>query len=384
MTKIPRGEVIDPDLVEDEPTDYEFMSQASAAMEVLGADEAMAFISRRGERGRIAYAGELPLVELVQRGPSAIKELLGGGNFVIQYRKGLKVGGSSIINIEGDPIVPSVRRVDPAPSPTPAAPGFTGHPDPMAMLKEIIQEQSKATERLILAVVGNKPAKDDDAIFDKAIRIAELMKGDSKPGLSEDTMANLITKGIELAQKVQPGGGGNEDGGGGDGDDSLTGLVKAFQPTIHEVVRKKLLEPPPPAPIVAAAASPALPARAPEAAAPAPPVETKGDGVTPIWMVYLKPHIKGLLAIARDGKDPDLYSEVFLDQLPDGVYDELKEFAARPDFVELVCGNLPGEFAPYPAYMKKFVTLVKEKLTAPESPLTDEDEDDEGGGSDMG
>lgn len=371
------------------PVDWELAMDATAAMEKLGPDESLALLWRRGDKGRLAFAGQLPLADVAARGAVAIQEVYGGGEFVIRFSKGDQSAGHKTEIIEGDPIYPSVRPRETPGVPTAQVPSAAPTTDIGHIIKEVITEQGKQTERLVMMVVGamgkQKGGDGDEDVFNKAIRIAELMKGESKGGLSEETLVSIFTRGMDTAEKInqrfsgRATGDGDGEGGGGDAD-PVMGVLNVFGPTVAKIMEKKLLEEP--------TARPALPPAAPAAAAPVTPPPTPAPvaeaPVGPVWLIHLKPYLKDLLALAKQDKDPDLYSEVLLDRLPDNVYDELQEFAKRDDFVELVLTNLPAEFQPYPVYMKTFVGLVKEKITAPESPLAGEDEDDDNAEGTMG
>jgi hypothetical protein len=86
----------------------------------------------------------------------------------------------------------------------------------------------------------------------------------------------------------------------------------------------------------------------------------------PMWQVELAKIVPRLLRRARDGKDPGLAAELFLEDAPGGVVEQLAELAKEEQFVPTVLAlaeqNFP-DVAPVRQWVADFLQAVKESLT---------------------
>lgn len=89
---------------------------------------------------------------------------------------------------------------------------------------------------------------------------------------------------------------------------------------------------------------------------------TTGD-----WRDRVRPHVPKLIALAEAQKDPELYGELVLDNLPDEAYGELqheaKGCATAGAFVEKVLAAFP-ELEPHKVWMTEFLTFLHGELVA--------------------
>jgi hypothetical protein len=124
--------------------------------------------------------------------------------------------------------------------------------------------------------------------------------------------------------------------------------------------------------------APDQPAQIPPAATPRPPAaEAPVDPNMPAWFAHLKPHLPVLLNWAKMGKDPGLYAEVLLDNIPESGIFEIRAASLDPQFVDKTLAVLPM-FRPYSAWATQMLTNIKELLS---QPAVEEQEDENSGGA---
>jgi hypothetical protein len=92
------------------------------------------------------------------------------------------------------------------------------------------------------------------------------------------------------------------------------------------------------------------------------PATTTG---APMWQVELAKIVPRLLKRARDGKDPELAAELFLEDAPGGAVEQLAALAPDENFVPTVLAlaeqNFP-DVTPVRAWVQAFLEAVREQL----------------------
>jgi len=85
----------------------------------------------------------------------------------------------------------------------------------------------------------------------------------------------------------------------------------------------------------------------------------------PMWQVELAKIVPRLLKRARDGKDPELAAELFLEDAPGGAVEQLAALAPDENFVPTVLGlaeqNFP-DVTPVREWVRAFLEAVREQL----------------------
>lgn len=82
---------------------------------------------------------------------------------------------------------------------------------------------------------------------------------------------------------------------------------------------------------------------------------------------YLQSSLPKIVALASAKKDPHLYADVVLDQLPESAYDYLFSVSQRPDCVSFLSSLNPG-VKEHEAWFLEFVSAIKDALTPEEEP----------------
>jgi hypothetical protein len=95
-------------------------------------------------------------------------------------------------------------------------------------------------------------------------------------------------------------------------------------------------------------------------------------GAQPMWMRMLATYVPRLQKLASEGRDPEMYAEVTVDQIPEGVKGYLREFVARETAVEEVLAAFP-QLRTYEVWTRQFFTTVQSILLP-----TDDGEDGDG------
>lgn len=86
---------------------------------------------------------------------------------------------------------------------------------------------------------------------------------------------------------------------------------------------------------------------------------------------YLKKYIPIAVNLAVKGKDPELYADLLLDQIPQSFYEEIYNTFSRPDIVDILAKDYPI-LQPHTEWFKLFVSRVIETLTPETSVKEDE------------
>lgn len=276
-----------------------------AKLDEIGVDGGAKYrVHRTSPTGFDGYIGTYTREELE---PDAIFAEWGGGRFRITVVDAAgKVRGNAILMIAGRP----KHKADPAQSPTAMTPA-AGLGSEMARVLEGIQASQAAAQKatgdqigllttLITSLINREPPKappapDQFALIEK---LAPILKPQDNSGKAVE----MLLQGIELANRF--GGGGHEPG---MADVFLEGFrtikdAAKLAPNAHQPRPAQRRIAPQPQGVAAA------PGEAPPAATP--PTEAQKQDR------WIKQQVEFLVVQASRAKDPELYAELFLDNLP--------------------------------------------------------------------
>lgn len=195
-----------------------------------------------------------------------------------------------------------------------------------SMLKELIAFQIQ---------MMNTPKHDP---LDVGLRIAEAMRGGapvstpSPPPTSFAEMFSIFKQGMELGQAAS----------GGEGMGYLPVIEKLGGPLV-EALGKMASRPNPT--VTKAHGGPALKSPTPQ---------------TPDQ--YLASYLPQIISLALSKKDPILYADVVLDQVPEAQYDYLYGVVSRSDVIPYLSSLHPG-VKEHEAWFLEFTKTIKESLT---------------------
>lgn len=275
-----------------------------AKLDEIGVDGGAKYrVHRTSPTGFDGYIGTYTREELE---PDAIFAEWGGGRFRITVVDAAgKVRGNAILMIAGKP----KHKADPAQSPTAMTPA-PGLGSEMARVLEGIQASQVAAQKatdtqmamlttLLTSLINKEPPKappapDPLAMLEKA---AAILKPREDSG---GKAVEMLLKGMELAKGF---GGGDHEPGMADvfleGFRTIKDAAK-LAPNAHQPrpAQRRIAQPP------------AASAAAPDAPPPEPPTEAQKQDA---WIAQ---QVKFLTVQASRNKDPELYAELFLDNLP--------------------------------------------------------------------
>jgi hypothetical protein len=292
----------------------------------LGGSAAMVQLHRQADRHptRWDYLGRMDAGAFSLE---AVKEEYGGG----VYRARILDGAGRYVRHASFSIDPRVRP--PSPAPPPAVPS----PSDLGELRELLRQQTELL-RQALTTQG-------DQALNTALRMVEVLKPAMapQPGASAADMISLFREGLSLGRtlEVEP--------------DPFLPLVEKVAVPLAGAITK-----------MAEKEAQAMPTRVqlPNGAA-------AGAARTPAgWAGYVRRYLPHFLHRAARGLDAQLYADVLLAELPDGVRTALAEAAAAPDFVDQVLAAFP-ELRPHEAWFRELLEAVKDDLTG-------DDEDERG------
>jgi hypothetical protein len=283
-------------------------NDAIAELEALAGSGARYEIRRTAPTGFTGYVGTYYRDTFT---PDLLRTEWGGGNFTLRVKgsKGEYLGSRQIV-LAGD----AHHKKDPV-TPAPAQGGDNGMGAVLAAMNAGNQAAQKASEGQIAMLTTlvtsliNRPAPAAPAAPDPIAMIAAL-KGIMKPESSEGGAVKMLLQGIELGKSLGESG----------GETNMMDLVAkgfdvikdaaAVAPTPAPTVPKRL-----PAPIAVTSTpnNPGAPAAAP-GTVPAEESAPVSDQMK--QMQWLRNQAAMLCKLAEKGKDPELYAEVFLDNLP--------------------------------------------------------------------
>lgn len=226
-----------------------------------------------------------------------------------------------------------------------------GDADPIRELLAAVVKQNEQILQLLAAGASAQPNKDP---IDTALRIVEVMRPMHSPPATSAVkeMLDVFREGIELGALSS-------------GGDSVLPIVERLgKPLIDLLTRQQEID-------ANAKALPAkvkldggAPARKAEAEQEARPVRLPTHAVlagAPSLTDQIKVSIGQLIPLAQAGREPSVYSVVFLDQLPEELYQELLGLSQREDFVSFTLSRFP-ETKPHEAWFFEFLSALKEQL----------------------
>jgi hypothetical protein len=234
-----------------------------------------------------------------------LQEQWGGGNFTIRVRgTGGNYVGSKTITLAGKAKHKAESVVN-----AQAAPVASGDGGQLAGVLSAIQKNNEAQMTMVMSLltaVLSKPAPVAPPAPDPLAMIAAL-KGIMKPENSEGGAVKLLLQGIELGKGLGEAG----------GETNMMDLVAKGFDTIKEAASLA------PAPVPAPVRAPVQRLAAPVPNHPAPGMvpATEPAGEPPMTdqmkqIQWLRQQAGMLVKLAEKKKDPELYAEVFLDNLP--------------------------------------------------------------------
>jgi hypothetical protein len=163
-------------------------------------------------------------------------------------------------------------------------------------------------------------------------------------------------------------------GGGGGGDDRPTGerLLEAAIPKFMEIA-DRYAQNAPPAPVVQAPGAVVQP-RPMQATLPAGASPQPQEGPV-VWTVFVNRRVPHWVMLAQRDKNPSLYAELEIDNMPPMFMGQLREFLMRDDAVDLVLGMYP-QLAQYEHWAREFFEEITKLV------LGEDDEEEFDGGED--
>lgn len=222
-------------------------------------------------------------------------------------------------------------------------------------LQEEAMENRKLFRDLLLALAA-RPAGGND--LDTAIKLATLLKGDSTSGGAtvRDLLA-MFQQGMQLGADRQP------------LSDSFGGVVSAASPLLNAIAKNLEAQVEERRRVLGGGA----PVRessvqGPLSPAGGPPRTESGPVSGPYsWLGKVQPYFAQLVNLAKLDKDPELYADVVLDQLPDEFVAELEEAAKDPAFVQEVLSRV-SEARMYRGWFEAFLTRLRAQLLDEDQP----------------
>jgi hypothetical protein len=338
------------ELSQQEITAYETIA---SALENLGDSEAVIRISRRGKSGGLEFCEQIPVDPAFS--PQYIKENWGGGIYSVQFygpkpgETGNKYLKQVTLRIAG---APREKKEEPE---GPTRGGLSGDPAVLAMQLEL------ATLKGMLAGLTQAKGADAGNPLDNLEKLTTIVKNMMPPTsgqLDPSAILGFAREAVGFAKEMAP-----EPAGEVGVWDRI--LDRAVEPGI-EVLKEALA-----AQKAGVLAGTEMPMMGPGPVDPTPPTTTPGTG-GPMWQVELAKIVPRLLRRAREGKDPVLAAQLFLEDAPGGVVVELERLAGDPQFVPVVLDLAERNFPEVTAvreWVREFVQAVQEELTPEPEPV---------------
>lgn len=279
------------------------------------------------EKTRWNYLARIPLDDFSLEG---IKEQYGGGRYrarILDEDQHYVKGGSFAFAIDGRFKRPSAEV--PGPSPSAPPPSSASAPESTALgeLKEVVRQQGDMMIRLM-----EKMSSQPDPLS-MVLKVAEVMKPNAGPSQSMDLagmfglFSTIFTKGMELGQNAT-------------GEGGYVPVLKELGAPLLGMLTERLQKG--------------------EAALE----KVNKSGITTVAPPkatldsFIKIYMPQLLMLARMGKDPELYADVMLDQVPDIWVEELVGRVQQPDFVDKLKALYP-DIVPHEAWFKKLADSIR-------------------------
>ena len=313
-------------------------------LDSLGESEALIRLNRRGKTGGMEFCEQVPAD--ASFGPQYIKENWGGGVYSVQLwgpkpgETGVKYLKQVTVKIAG---VPKEKK---EPEAEPVARIGSGIADASVIALQI----ELATVKGMLAGMQTKGGGDGSNPLDNLEKLTTIVKNMMPPpapagGMGAGEVFGIVRDVMNLSKEMAPEGGGSEG--------TPWGMIidKAVEPAIAligQALAAQKAGQPMPGPTV------------PDVVA----VQQIPSGA-PMWQAELAKIVPRLLRRARDGKDPALAADLFLEDAPGGVVEQLDALVDDPQFVPTVLAlaeqNFP-DVVPVRGWVGAFLEAVKESL----------------------
>lgn len=311
----------------------------------FGDDEGKVVLKRRNVKGQLAM---LDVMSVADFSIERVMQDWGGGRYIATaFKNQAKMGQ---VQFEIDETIPKRTPVKEIAQPQAAVTvqGQASEDPRIAALERSIQSSNDLIKVMITAMVAKQGNGGDNAL-ETGLKIAEMITARTpaaeKPSFSD--LKDIFIAGIEAKAAAE-----------GGGEEGYLPVLKAFADPISKVLNAALTRDRG----TMAAGSVPVPVRQPSPAA-APPQLPPGLA----WLVHLQPHLPTLLNWAQEGKDPELYAEVILDNISPGGQMEIAQAAQDPEFVSKTLAALPM-FTPFSAWATAVLTNMKDLLLAPPEP----------------
>jgi hypothetical protein len=295
-----------------------------------------------------------------------LQEDWGGGKFTIREKTaGGQFARTRHVQVAGKP-----KNKEAPPALSQAAPAVDGMAQVLASIQASNAAQAKSTEgqitlltTLLTSLIGREPPKappapDPLAMLEKAANILKPRGGD------EAGVMSALMKGIDLGRSFTEGGG-------------EPGMASIFMEGIKTIKEAAAIAPQPqPQPRrIAQAPAGSVPAvEAPNKPEPLPMTDTAKQ------IKWLRTMSAVLVKKAEAKKSPELYAEVFLDNLPPFVPEALVLETMKDETAIAKLGMLNADVLKFPDWFEEFRAAVVQFIEAPDDidDDTGEDQDDVG------
>lgn len=290
------------------------------------------------------------------------RQRYGGGKFKARVRHpNGQYGITRTYEIDGEP---RARETDPAAA-VPPAPAAGAVPDwvraiilPIGatfatafgtlLAKKLLETREPATDPAMLELIKSlRTAPRDADPVETFARMMTVMK-ESGGGNNGAEMFKMVKDLLELRDRVLESA--------PDARSPLESVVRdGIRPALQLMERKMNLDEQRAARIQA---GPAAAAATPPAAAP---VDVDGDPLALFLAQIPLPARHFLLGCAKGDKDPSLYADLILDQIPEEMYPEIPALLERPDVVDVFCKVVPA-FASYRPWFEQLVGALRDAI----------------------
>lgn len=286
-------------------------------------------------RNRYAYVRRMPASEFTV---DWIQQSYGGGKYNFRITdQGNRHVKSVVYCIEDTPHKP--------------AGGNGSDPSEASTVRELLASLAKQQDQIIALLTrsSSSPAKDP---IDTALKILEVLRPTVHPNAPASTfkeMMDVFREGIEMGAMQQ-------------GDSILPIVDKLGKPLLDLLQRQQEIDGSVKALPKHVRIDEGAPSRGADGGAPnvRTDVEPSPSGA-PSLLDQIRVSIGQLIPLAKAGREPSVYSLVFLDQLSDALYKEIWEFSAREDFVTFALQTFP-ETKAHEAWFTEFLSALKEQL----------------------
>jgi hypothetical protein len=280
------------------------------------------------DKTRWSYLARIPLDDFSLE---VVKEQYGGGRYrgrILDEDNHYMKHGHFSFAIDGrfKRPVPDLPETSPPVVPFPA-PASATESTALGEMKEVVRQQGEAMIRLM-----EKISTQPDPLT-MVLKVAEVMKPAAQSSPSMDLagmfglFSTIFTKGMELAQ--------NSSGEGG-----YIPVLKELGGPLLGMLTERLQK-----------GETALEKARVSGLVAVPPPKPTLDGFVKIYMPQL-------LTLARMGKDPELYADVMLDQIPEIWLEELVGRVNQPDFVDKLKALYP-DVGPFEGWFKKLAEYIR-------------------------